>query len=464
MEKTPIFSMLEHYRKKERISFAMPGHKGGRGLGQGAGLFSLDVTELADTDNLYTSTGAVEKARRLAAEFFGAEETYFLTNGTTGGIFTMLAAVCRRGDRVLVNRGCHASVMNACSLLGLEPVFAEHPLIPGFSVLGGVTPAEIRRRLGPEIRAVLITSPSFYGACADVEAIAEITRQHGIPLLVDEAHGAHYSAEPALFPKPALRCGADLVVQSAHKTLNAVNQTSYLHVRSALVDHKRLRDCVQMLLTSSPSFVMAGFLDSARAELAGDNGWRAAWECCRRIKAEITQNTAVQVLGRDTDGVFDMDETRLVFNFAAYETTGFAVQKALRERYNIDVEMADLYNIICIATAANTQAEIESLGRGIREIAKRLPQRETPLLHKAFPRVECVLPPQAAFDAPGEWIRPEAAAGRIAKSMVTVYPPGIPVLFPGAAVTREAVEYLAVYGAAGGEIIGLEQDQLYVVK
>ena len=461
---TPIFEMLENYRQKRRISFAMPGHKGGEGLGNRAGVFSMDVTELPDTDNLYAAGGTAAKAREKAAAFFGAQETFFLTNGATGGIYTMLAAVCRRGDKVLINRGCHGSVINACIMLGLVPVFAEHELIADFSVLNSVQASEIAERIDDSVRAILVTSPNFYGVCADVRKIAEIAHEYGIPLLVDEAHGAHFAADPTLFPATALQCGADLVVQSAHKTLNAVNQTAYLHINSRLVDQERLRDCVQMLHTSSPSYVMAGFLDSARAELEEPNNWKSVYAACIRLKDEIVRQTQIKTLTSAVNDVFAMDETRVVLNFSAYETTGFAVSDILRTEYNMDIEMADLYNIVCIVTAANTTVEIESLGRAVQKIAEKLPPRKTQLLSLGIPRTRAEILPSQAFDRDGEWILLNEAAGRTAKRMVTVYPPGIPVLFPGAKITAEAVQYLYTYREAGGEIIGMRDDKLYTVK
>lgn len=464
MSKTPIFTMLKDYHEKARISFSMPGHKGGRGLGERAGVFCLDVTELLDTDNLYTSAGAVAEARKMAAEFFGADETFFLTNGTTGGIYMMLAAVCRRGDKVLVNRGCHGAVMNACIMLGLQPIFAEHTILAGFSAQNSVTPAEIERCMQDDVRAILITSPNFYGVCADVAAIAEFAHAHGIPLLVDEAHGAHYAADPTIFPTPAIRCGADMVVQSAHKTLNAPNQTSYLHVRSDLVDKKRLGDCVQMLQTSSPSYVMAGFLDSARKELAGKNNWRMMYENCVEFKRALENDTKVKAISKATADAFSVDETRLVLNFSAYETTGFAVLETLRAQYNIDIEMADLYNIVCIVTAANTKEELDILFAAIREITAGLPMRKTPAVSQELPKVSIAMTPTAAFDARGEWVAVSDAIGRIAKGTTVVYPPGIPVLFPGAVISAATVEYLKVYQNAGGEIVGMDDDKLYVVK
>lgn len=460
-----VFAMLEEYQKKNRISFSMPGHKGGRGFGEYSGVFSMDVTELADTDNLYADGGAVARARKKAAEFFGAEKTYFLTNGATGGIYTMLAATCRRGDTVLVNRGCHSAVINACTMLGLVPVFAEQLQIPGFSLINAVTPAEIEKQLkNHTVQAVLITSPNYYGVCADVEKIAKITHQYGIPLLVDEAHGAHFAVEPALFPKTAMVSGADLAVQSAHKTLNAPNQTAYLHVRSKIVDKKRLQDCVEMLQTSSPSYIFAGFLDRARAELAGENRWKEVYTACVELKKSIKEKTAIRILDIETPNVFAIDATRLVFNISAYETTGFAVADILRNQHNIDVEMADLYNIVCIVTAANTKSEIEILKKALTEITKTLPRRKTPVLSGEIPKAEIKMPPAAAFDAPGEWTELIAATGRISKSIVSVYPPGIPVLFPGAVVSGETVEYLQAYQHAGATINGIEQGKIYIVK
>ena len=465
MRNTPVFDMLERYRELGHISFAMPGHKGGHGFPAPflEHICAYDVTELAETDSLHAPREEIREAMRLAAAFYGAEETFFLVNGSTAGIHCMLAAACRRGGKVLVNRGCHMSLIHACILFGLEPVYIPQGLLEGFGVPAPVRPAQVQAALSRHrVQAVLLTSPNFYGVCADLEEIAAIAHAHRVPLLVDEAHGAHFAAAE-VFPQTAIRAGADMAVQSAHKTLNAPNQSAFLHIRSDLVDRERLRAYTVMLQTSSPSYPMVAAMDLARAELEDGQQWGALYRACVALKARIAAQSAICPLTAACAGGYAVDETRLVFNFSAYQTTGFDVFRKLTEQ-GIDAEMADLDNVVCIATAANTAAELHILEKALLSIAEKLPPAGTRYEAAPPPVLEQALPPADAFDAPGVYLPLKQAAGRISKTTAAAYPPGVPVIACGERISPEAAAYLCELQEAGAEITGLRDEMIEVVK
>jgi len=467
--KAPIRERLEEYRKKNRISFAMPGHKGGAGIDRElqANFFAYDVTELEDTDSLHEPRAAMAEAQRRAADFFCAEQTLFLVNGSTSGIFIMLLACCKSGDRILVNRACHQSVIHACTVMGLSPVFIEQETIPEFGIPDGVNPELVEKKLQEtEVSAVLVTSPSYYGIVSDVERIAEIVHRHGVPLLVDEAHGAHFSASKELFPESAICLGADLVVQSAHKTLNSMNQTAFLHVRSELLDTERLMRSSKMLQTSSPSYAMLATMDAARADLEenGADAWKKTVMACDGMRKELSG--IVGILGETPVGkhIYALDRCRMVLHLSGYRMSGYQLSERLRTEYGIDVEMADLYNIVLIPTPANTEEEISYATRAIRDILKT-EQKTEQKTDIRFPQIpEAVLTPQEAFYRKGAYLLPQEAVGRIVKNAVVIYPPGIALIAPGEKIGQTQIDFLMLTQKSGAEITGMKDGKMYVTE
>lgn len=464
---TPLFSQIDGYARRRRISFAMPGHKGGKGLPRALAYqpFRFDVTELPDTEDLYAPGHALNSARQAAADFFGAQESFFLVNGSTSGIYAMLAAACNPGDTVLVNRACHVSVIHACILLGLSPIFIKQDIIDTFSIPAAVNQKDVTEMLDkyPHIKAVLITSPSYYGIASDLSVLAKITHTRGIPLLVDEAHGAHFAADPGIFPKTAMSQGADLAVQSAHKTLNAINQTSYLHYSSDLIDKDRLKTVLRMLQTSSPSYVIASSADLARAELAagGKAKWNAVYSHCEVLREKISAKTNVRFISMMMNAKYNIekvDETRIVMNFSAYRTTGFAIADMLRIDYNIDVEMADLLNIVCIATPANTSHDFKKLEQAVITICSTLAPSNTEPDFSSPAIPEMAMTPQKAFYSKGEYTRLRDAVNCVSRSTVIAYPPAVPIICTGESITSECAAYISALQEVGAKIIGLNEN------
>lgn len=462
---TPIIDALKRYTAKKRVSFAMPGHKGGAGIDKAfaKNILKYDVTELVDTLNLHSPDENIQQAKKLAAEFFGANDTFFLVGGSTSGIFAMLASTAKNGDTVIVNRACHISVINACVALGLKPAFIEQAVIDKFSVPAGVDQKNLINVLdeNPKAAAVLITSPSYYGICSDIESIAKVTRARGIPLLVDEAHGAHFAVNPSIFPRTAVSQGADMAVQSAHKTLNALNQAAFLHLNSDIVDKNRVFEVLKMFQTSSPSYPIIASADMARAELdsvGGRNSWRVVCGNCERLRNNVSAKTKVEFMSAMQNGshnIDSVDETRIVMNFSAYKTSGFEIAKMLSEKHNIDVEMADLFNVVAIATPSNSGKDFAKLERAVVKICAELEQSEEEPMFPPVPVPKMDMLPRDAFYARSRPVRLDEAVGCVSASTVIAYPPAVPIICIGERISEESMGYVEALKGMGAEIVGL---------
>lgn len=461
----PLYLKLKEYSLRKRISFSMPGHKSGRGIPREltSKISQYDVTELPDTDNLYHPKEAVIKARKLASEYFGSNDTYFLVNGATAGIYAMLAASCNPGDSVIVNRACHVSVINACIMLGITPVFIPQKIIEGYSIPGGVDQKALIDILDKNIhaKAVLITSPSYYGIVSDIGVISKITRARNIPLLVDEAHGAHFSVNEGIFPKSAMNQGADMAVCSAHKTLNAFNQSAFLNLSGDFVDKGRLETILSMVQTSSPSYIIAASADLARAEVmskAGRTAWRETYEYCENMRQKIASSTNVKFISQQmnlTNNIYNVDETRIVMNFSNYNITGFDIRNTLAQKYNIDMEMADLFNVVGIATPSNTKMDFMKLASAVIKICSGLEASEDEAVFPDIHIPNMGMSPQKAFYSPGRNVRLDEAVNCISRTTIIAYPPAVPIICPGEKISEQSVGYIGALVEMDADVIGL---------
>ncbi len=455
-----VEKMLRKYKRFGRISFAMPGHKNTRAMKR---YFALpDVTELADTDSLHNPHSAILKAEKRIAELTGAENSFILINGSTSGIFAMLASCTKRGDKVLLSRSAHMSAINACQVLGLLPVFFEHKIYEKFQLHGEADISDLIKKLeGNDIACVLVTSPNYFGAVSDIKSIARVLKDKNIPLLVDEAHGAHFMLGGKL-PESAIRLGADMSVISTHKTLNAFNQTAVLNLKSRLISPERVGEVLTFFETSSPSYPLVASAEGAVYDCIRDRKkWEKLVERTQKLREDLRSKTRILIPSTD-DGFFEFDKTRLVFNFSEYNLSGYEVSDILREYYNIDIEMADAENIVLIATKENTREEFGVLRRALIKICKTREESEMSHSQPYLPEVEeCVVAPSEVLQKEREYLELEKSIGRISAKTVTVYPPAVPVLIPGSYITREAIDYLM---STKGEITGLVDGKIPVIK
>jgi arginine decarboxylase len=471
----PYFEGLCRYASVPRAAFHTPGHIQGKGAHKvlrdvmGARVLSLDISPgLGDLDGVPGS--ALDQAQALAAEAYGADRSWFLVNGSTLGNQVMVTAVCHPGDVILTSRNTHRSIISALMVGGVRPLYIPAELDPDSHIAHGVTPALVDSALAahPEVRAVLVVSPTYYGVCSDVAGIAHASHRHGIPLLVDEAWGPHFPFHPDL-PAHALSQGADMVVTGAHKLLSAFLQSSMLHVRGDLVDHDRVEVVNRMMQSTSPSCLLRASLDVARMQMAteGEALLSTAIELAEEARARINDHPLLSCLDKrlvGSHGVVAVDPTRLSVNVIRTGHTGYEAERMLFADHGVTVELADYANVLANVTMGHTRADLTQLTDGlyaIAEVAQHDRLDPQGFVERAlYDLPEQVMSPGEAFHAPQERVTLADAAGRVSAELAATYPPGIPVVVPGERLTAALVRHLAAQVAAGGRIVGPQDPRL----
>ncbi|BAB76586.1 aminotransferase class I/II-fold pyridoxal phosphate-dependent enzyme [Anabaena sp. FACHB-709] len=476
---TPLIESIKACTARHHAAFYTPGHKQGRGIAQpladllGKAVFSADLTELADLDNLSAPQGVIQEAQQLAAAAFGASQTWFLVNGSTCGVEAAILATCRPGDKIILPRNVHSSAIAGLILSGAIPIFIYPEYDPVLDIAHSITPEAVKAALQqhPDAKAVLTVYPTYYGVCGDLEAIAQVTHHYNIPLLVDEAHGAHFAFHPEL-PTSALAAGADLTVQSIHKVLGAMTQASMLHIQGDRINAVRVSQALQLLQSTSPSYVLLASLDAARQQMAlsGKQLMSRTLQLANEARERISQIPGLSVLQPPTKtpspGFTTLDKTRLTVTVSGLGLTGFAAEEILDEQLGVTAEFATLQHLTFIISLGNTATDIEQLVQGFTTLA------ETTLPTKALvnPKVNSNLEyfseisPRDAFFADSETLSIEQACDGICAEIVCPYPPGIPVLMPGEVITKPAIEYLQHIQSLGGFITGCADTSLNTLK
>ncbi|HEU4962894.1 MAG TPA: aminotransferase class I/II-fold pyridoxal phosphate-dependent enzyme [Bacilli bacterium] len=475
-------SILAHLRNHPH-SYHVPGHKMGRGLpgeiGQWLGVSGrLDLTEIPGLDDLHTPEGAIRDAQQLAADAFGAEETYFLINGSTAGNLAMIMAAIKPHESILVPRNLHKSVLNGLVLAQATPVFYTPEVDETFGIATGVSVETVRRMVQahPQARALLITSPTYHGICSDLATIAEVVHAAGMLLLVDEAHGAHFAFHERL-PQTAMAAGADMAVQSTHKMLGSLTQSSMLHVQGPRVDRVRLRKRLQLVQSTSPSYLLLLSLDCARHQMVTEGRARLeqALDAVEAGAEALQQLPHLRLLTeRDLGGEFRLDPLKWTVDVTDLGQTGGAVYQRLHER-GYTLELSDPQNVVAIFTYADERRQVERLVQafagleateGTEAVADPLP---TNLFAKgevgrAPAELERLVPLHEAYEQEAEAVLLPEAAGRAAAEMVIPYPPGIPLIVPGEVWTEDLIAHVSRLLAAGVRFQGAEDAALRVVQ
>ncbi|WP_230633168.1 aminotransferase class V-fold PLP-dependent enzyme [Paenibacillus athensensis] len=376
--RAPLVEALLAHRRAQTASFHVPGHKSGQSLDAGAApvlaeVMSIDFTELSGLDDLHHAEGVIREAQELAAACFGADETFFLIGGSTAGNLAMITTVCRPGDVLIVQRNAHKSVIHGLMLAGARAVFVQPELDEAHGIAGGVSVASMAQALAayPEARALFVTSPTYYGAGADLQALAELAHNAGKLLLVDEAHGAHCGFHE-LLPPSALACGADAVVQSTHKMLTAMTMAAMLHVQGDRIDRDLLRQRLTMLQSSSPSYPLLASLDAARRQLhTGGRGWvDAGLQAAQELRVRLAEQPrfAEAAPPRGAAGFHTVDPFKVTVYDAAGVLTGPALREQLEAR-GCHAELADPRHVLLVFSPASRLADAERLYAALCDIA-----------------------------------------------------------------------------------------------
>jgi arginine decarboxylase len=478
--KTPLLDALWECANKNHAPFYTPGHKRGQGISQqlancfGTSVFRADLPELAELDNLFAPQGVIQEAQNLAAAAFGAESTWFLVNGSTCGIEAAILATCNTGDKIILPRNVHSSGVAALILSGAIPVFVNPEYDPILDIAHSITPSGVQAALEqhPDAKAVMMVYPTYYGVCGDVTAIATLAHQYNTPLLVDEAHGPHFSFHPDL-PTPALAAGADLTVQSIHKVLGAMTQASMLHIQGSRIDIDRVSKSLQLVQSTSPSYLLLASLDAARQQMAtqGKQLMSRTLQLADAARNRISQIPGLSVIQPlQTPGFVALDSTRLTVTVSNLGLTGFAADEILHQRLGVTAELPSLQHLTFIITLGNTEADIGRLVQAFTILAKeyRCPRLtlKNPKWDNFLSKVgySIQISPREAFFAPTETLPIEQTSDRISAELVCPYPPGIPVLMPGEVITPEAIDYLQQIQAKGGLISGCADPSIRTLK
>jgi arginine decarboxylase len=472
--KTPLLDALQKCANQSHAAFYTPGHKRGAGISPcltelvGTSVFRADLTELAELDTLFAPDGVIRAAQELAAGAFGAEATWFLVNGSTSGIVAAILAVCGSGDKIILPRNVHSSAIAALILSGAIPIFVVPEYDPILDIPHSITPAAVADALKqhPDAKAVMMVYPTYYGVCGDVGAIARLAHQYNIPLLVDEAHGSHFAFHPDL-PASALSAGADLTVQSIHKTLAGMTQASMLHVQGDRIDRNRLSKTLQLVQSTSPSYILLASLDAARQQMAlhGQALMTKTLQLADAASNQIHHIPGLSVLNSvQLPRCSALDRTRLTVTVSGLGLTGFEVDDIFHQYLGVTAEFPSLQHLTFIISLGNTATDIEQLVQAFTTLATEY--RRTPCLPAVVPLCTSapLLSPREAFFAPTEILPIEQANCRICAELICPYPPGIPVLLPGEVITKAALDYLQQIQAMGGAISGCADATLKTLK
>jgi len=457
-----LFSFLQNYVAQDIYPFHMPGHKRNPAFLPQA-LPGLDITEIPDADNLNQPEGIILRLQERLAQLFGAEQTFLTVNGSTGNNLAAVTALCGDGGAILMARNAHRSAFGALTLSGTRPVYLMPAMTPhGFC--GGVAPADVEAKLSenPDIRAVFVTSPTYEGAVSDIKAIADIAHAHGVPLIADEAHGAHM-AFSGIFPQTALACGADVVIHSLHKTMPFLTQTSVLHVQGTLVDRVRLKKMISILQTSSPSYVFMAQIDYVVSMLEEDGKtlFAAYAEQLQKCREACKALTRIKLFDEAIIGQYNfhaLDVNKLVFLLPDAGLAANDFELALRDRFRVQLEMSGLLHTIALTSPADTDAGIARLLDGVfaidKEIGPNIPRAiQTPTVMPAAPDI--VTTPRAAVNAAAESVPVQSAEYRVSAAFLIPYPPGIPLVAPGERLTKDVLQKLALCRENGIPVVGL---------
>ncbi|HBM79410.1 MAG: aminotransferase class I/II-fold pyridoxal phosphate-dependent enzyme [Clostridiales bacterium] len=475
INRTPLYDGLVNYMNEKNVSFHMPGHKNGRGILKikekpdfKDNLIFIDQTEVPGLDNLHAPEGIIKEAQEYAARAFRSDYTYFLVNGTTCGVYSMILGVTNDKDKIIVPRNSHRSVAGALIIGGLWPVYYQPDvdLEKGIAVSVSCKAIEKAIKENPDAKAVLVTNPTFYGTCSDIEAIAELVHKNNMVLLVDEAHGAHLPFNRKL-PICAMDAGADVAVESIHKTLSSFTQSSMLHIRKGRVDVEKIEFMLRLTQTTSPSYLLMASLDLARYQMEehGSELLDNLLDMVQSFRERVNSIPDIYCFGKEIIGQYnitDVDLTKVTINFKNFGIAGTRIARILRNEYKIQVELSDLYNILAIGTIADEREDYDRLYNAILDISKK---HSSERKVKSIPQLEWKMPyqalsPREAVYEPMEMIDFKHSEGRISADIIAPYPPGIPVILPGEIITSDIIENLLTVKEAGIKINGPRDQKL----
>jgi arginine/lysine/ornithine decarboxylase len=468
---------LTELGRRRVVPFDVPGHKRGRGnpdlaefLGEKA--MALDVNSMKSLDFLGNPVSVIKEAEGLAAEAFGARAAFFMVGGTTSSVQAMVMSACKRGEKILLPRNVHVSVITALILSGAVPCYIDPGIHENFGISLGMNFADIKAAIekNPDAKAILLNNPTYYGICSDLRAATKLAHDYGMMVLVDEAHGTHFSFGENL-PPSGMAAGADMASVSMHKSGGSLTQSSIL-LLGPRPDAASVRQIINLTQTTSASYLLLSSLDITRRNLAlkGAEIFARVYELAAYARDEINKIGGFYAFGKEIingGNIFDFDATKLSVNSLKMGLAGIEVYDILRDDYDIQIEFGDIGNFLAYISIGDTKKDIERLCSALAEILRKYRKDPKGMLDYEYVHPEVVLPPQTAFYGEKENLPLGAACGRIAAEMAICYPPGIPILAPGEKITPAAIDYIRYAKERGCKFTGSRDsgvDSILVLK
>lgn len=473
-----LYKELKEYEQSDFYPFHMPGHKRHMQTMPMNHSYQIDITEIDGFDNLHHAEGVLQLAMQRAAKLYQSDETYFLVNGSTGGILSAISAVVGKRGKLLLARNSHKSAFNAVLLRELEPIFIYPELEEEFSISGGIRSEDVADALAKhsDIQAVFITSPTYDGIVSDVESIAKIVHDRGIPLIVDEAHGAHFGFHP-FFPQNSVHCKADIVIHSVHKTLPALTQSALLHVNGEIVDRGKLHKYLSIYQTSSPSYVLMASVDECISIL--EKGRELLFTQLQDNLEEFHRASHVlkniRILGQEVighAGIKDIDKGKIVISVKDTTINGQQMNQILLREYHLQMEMAAPDYVLAIVTIMDTREGLHRLSGALMEIDKKIKKNLNPVdtgnlleNHMGFMKnTELKRRLYETQDGETEQVLLLESRSRVSCEFVYLYPPGIPILVPGEVIQDTFLALILNYRQQGFSIFGPVDDSLQTIR
>lgn len=469
-ERAPIYEALERFRKMRVVPFDVPGHKRGRGNPEltallGEKCVGMDVNSMKPLDNLCHPVSVIREAEELAAEAFGAAHAFLMVGGTTSAVQSMVLAVAGRGDKIILPRNVHRSVMGAMVLCGAVPVYVNPECDDRLGIPLGMSLSAVEKaiRENPDAKAVLVNNPTYYGICSDLRGIVALAHKNGMLCLADEAHGTHFYFGEGL-PVSAMAAGADMAAVSMHKSGGSLTQSSLLLIGPAMPEG-HVRQIINLTQTTSGSYLLLSSLDISRRNLAlrGKEAFAKVVSMAEYAREEINAIDGYYAYSRELvngDSIFDFDVTKLSVNTLNVGLAGIEVYDLLRDEYDIQIEFGDLGNILAYLSIGDRPRELERLVGALSEVRRRFGGDGTSLMKQEYIDPEVAVSPQDAFYAAKQSLPLRETIGRVCSEFVMCYPPGIPILAPGERITKEILDYIEYAKEKGCSMTGPEDAEI----
>ncbi len=473
-QRAPVAEALAEFKQNRVVPFDVPGHKRGKGNREltaflGEACMAVDVNSMKPLDNLCHPVSVIKEAQELAADAFGAAHAFFMVGGTTSSVQAMILASCRAGDKIILPRNVHRSVINALVLCGAVPIYINPHTQPELGISLGMSLEDVERSINehPDAVAILVNNPTYYGICSNLPAIVKLAHSRGMLVLTDEAHGTHFYFGEGM-PISGMAAGADISAISMHKSGGSLTQSSLLLLNKG-VDADYVRQIINLTQTTSGSYLLISSLDLSRKNLAlnGREIFKTVTNMAEYARGEINRIGDYYAFSKELvngDTIFDFDRTKLSVFTLDIGLAGIEVYDILRDEYDIQIEFGDIANILAYLSIGDTRRGIERLVGALSEIRRIYKKSKKGMLSQEYVTPAVVTTPRDAFYSPAETVPLKSSVGRVSAEFVTAYPPGIPLLAPGEQLTPEIIEHIEYSMERGSYMTGTKDLTLKTIQ